>query len=385
VRNVIFDDPSALEELAPSCFNGSKLERIHLPPHVRVLPKGCFEHCTALGRVTFAQGSRLRQIGETCFAGCRLETFVLPRSCEIIEASAFSGARIVALLIEDGSCLTDVGPFAFSSCLCGALTIPHHIPALAGSVLAAGIFKDFRVDGHPRLAVENGCLFDRADSRLVRPLGQTRTVLVWKDVRVLGAFCFYETISSIWKLGGLQFEGDSSLVRIEESCFQACSLKEIVIPRSVEVLGKEAFRDSMIERIAFQQNYAMRQIDEACFTSSLLTGIMIPKGVEELPKSCFASCSRLKAVSFEAGTRVKVIGESCFRLSGATALIIPKSVEVLSNQCFLGAKLATLTFEAGSVLKHIGDACAARCPRGSSMPHRQSNAWPQLHSDGRPR
>jgi hypothetical protein len=268
----------------------------------------------------------------------------------------------MAFLVEEESCLRDVGPFAFSSCLCGALTIPHHIPALGGSVLAAGIFRDFRIDAHPRLAVENGCLFDRADFRLVRPLGQTRTVLVWKEVRVLGAFCFYETISSIWKLGGLQFESELSLVRIEESCFQACSLKEIVIPKSVEVLEKEAFRDAKIERIAFQQNSALRQIDEACFASSLLTAIVIPKGVEGLPKSCFASCSRLKAVSFEAGARVKVIGESCFRLSGVTALIVPKSVEVLGTECFLGAKLAMLTFEAGSRLKHIGDACAARCP-----------------------
>jgi hypothetical protein len=79
------------------------------------------------------------------------------------------------------------------------------------------------------------------------------------------------------------------LVRTEERCFSYCPLRSVLIPRSVDILGKACFAGSQIGTIVFETESRMRRIEEACFAYCPLTEIHIPHSAEVVGDSCFSS------------------------------------------------------------------------------------------------
>ena len=88
---------------------------------------------------------------------------------------------------------------------------------------------------------------------------------------------------------------------------------------------------------------------------------------DEPDPSLVKACSSLTSVTFEAGSCLKIIGDRAFASSGITKIVIPASVEYIGAKCFgmnndavtademIRCELTSIEFEPGSCLKTIGD------------------------------
>jgi hypothetical protein len=97
-------------------------------------------------------------------------------------------------------------------------------------------------------SMSQGFLLDVTSNTIVRYFGRAPHLCVWRDIRVLGKSCFAATDY----VETLVFETDSKLVRIDDTCFQECSLRSICIHASVEALGRGCFSESRIETVQFE-------------------------------------------------------------------------------------------------------------------------------------
>jgi hypothetical protein len=109
------------------------------------------------------------------------------------------------------------------------------------------------------------------------------------------------------------FEDESNLKQIDESAFAFSGLKSIVIPRSVEVLGKHCFSwcKSLIE-VIFEDEGNLERSCESAFGHSAVKAIRIPNSIECLGKSCFWECHSL----FEDDCSLNRIDDFAFASSG---------------------------------------------------------------------
>jgi hypothetical protein len=77
----------------------------------------------------------------------------------------------------------------------------------------------------------------------------------------------------------------------------------------------------------------------------------------------FRWCASLESVTFEAGSALREIGENTFGESGLKSIVIPTSVEVIGNRAFQKCEwLASVTFEAESNMRAVGDSAFEGCP-----------------------
>ena len=72
-------------------------------------------------------------------------------------------------------------------------------------------------------------------------------------------------------------------------------LKEVVIPDSVEELGKGSFVRTSLERVRLSSN--IKEIPTECFASCKLREVVIPEGVEQIADGAFSENPLLKQVS----------------------------------------------------------------------------------------
>ncbi len=131
----------------------------------------------------------------------------------------------------------------------------------------------------------------------------------------------------------------SSVKTIEEWAFggnsaeTAPKIKEIIIPDSVETIGKSVFYNCTSLK-SVQLGNSVKSIGKFLFRNcSALESIVIPDSVEILEDQCFYNCTSLKSVQL--GNSVKSIGEYSFRgASSLQSIIIPDSVETIKAVAF---------------------------------------------------
>ena len=164
----------------------------------------------------------------------------------------------------------------------------------------------------------------------------------------------------------------NTLATIGEEMFYRSKLKTVVIPANVTTIGGSAFKNcSSLATVTFEKGSNLKTIAAvysygdsygAFSDCTALTTIEIPASVETIEAAAFKGCSQLATVTFEKGSQLKTIGGRGYGSSyyGAfsgcpiTSIEIPASVTTIEAAAFKGcSKLATVTFEKGSVLKTI--------------------------------
>jgi hypothetical protein len=141
-------------------------------------------------------------------------------------------------------------------------------------------------------------------------------------------------------------------------------LRTIIIPTSVEILGKYSFYNcKSLASITFKSGSKLQRIEDSTVMESGLTSIIIPASVEVLGKSYFSTCELLLSVAFESGSKLQRIDEFAFMGSGLTAISIPASVEVLRRSCFSDCgPLSLVRFEPNSKLREVSTDSFVRSP-----------------------
>jgi hypothetical protein len=81
----------------------------------------------------------------------------------------------------------------------------------------------------------------------------------------------------------ISFEGDSGLMRIESFAFSSSSLRSIVIPCSVDILGLFPFSfGESLSSISFESPSHFKRLESSAFAFSSVQSIVIPCSVEIL-------------------------------------------------------------------------------------------------------
>jgi hypothetical protein len=136
---------------------------------------------------------------------------------------------------------------------------------------------------------------DSSKCCLVRYLGASQDVHIWKEVIILGKSCF----QGCKHVESITFSKESELKRIEELCFHSCFFKSICIPRTVEILCKSCFQCSTIAHARFEPDSRLKRIEETCFFKCKLKSIILPRFVETLCRSCIGNSQTLTTVIVE--------------------------------------------------------------------------------------
>ena len=153
----------------------------------------------------------------------------------------------------------------------------------------------------------------------------------------------------------------NTLITIGEEMFYQSDLRSVVIPTNVTTVGYSAFkRCSSLTTVTFEKESQLKTIGGDYYYGAFsdctaLTSIEIPASVETIGNTAFSDCSSLATVTFEKGSRLKTIGNNAYyRCTSLTSIEIPASVETIEKKAFMHcSSLATVTFEKGSQLKTI--------------------------------
>ena len=117
----------------------------------------------------------------------------------------------------------------------------------------------------------------------------------------------------------------------------------VVIPDSVRVIGKSAFRDcKTVESVTIPESVTWIE-SEICsggafYNCAALTKIVIPPTVKEIPFECFCWCSKLKEVIFE--SEKIVLGECLFSMCTNLETIVFRGKDITPRfgNCVLGGR-----------------------------------------------
>ena len=138
------------------------------------------------------------------------------------------------------------------------------------------------------------------------------------------------------------------------------SIKHIEIPASVEIIGPNAFRNSALETLEFEDNsclqtltsegfgsrtdFASNNFDyesfdnyykfpEGAFSGCNFKSIVLPKSLKHIGPETFSK-SGLQTITFEEGSQLSDICALAFACSDLTSIVIPASVTHIGGAAF---------------------------------------------------
>lgn len=134
-----------------------------------------------------------------------------------------------------------------------------------------------------------------------------------------------EAFSEVKNLGSIKLS--NNLIKIEEKAFFESKLKSVIIPKGVQVIGKNAFSLSSLVSVQFSEG--LISIDERAFYScnipslnfpeslqtigefaffgnETIVSVIIPKNVQNIGFLAFYTCPKLTSVTFKGSTPPKV-------------------------------------------------------------------------------
>ena len=140
------------------------------------------------------------------------------------------------------------------------------------------------------------------------------------------------------KLANVHFADD--VTSIAPYMFTMCdSLRSIIIPNSVKIIGRNAF-EACHNLASIQLPSSLEVIDTACFfkTTALQT-IVIPTTIKRIASEAFVY-SAITNINLPEG--LEVIEDAAFGSSALTSIKLPNSLRELGTQAFASVKIDTL-------------------------------------------
>ena len=124
-----------------------------------------------------------------------------------------------------------------------------------------------------------------------------KSIEIPKSVEIIGR----EAFSGCKNLNECIFEEESNIKEIQLEAFKECkSLKEIEIPKSTEYLGVRAFEDcEALEKVVFKEGCDIKILHMGVFFGCTgLKEITLPSRLEEVYFAAFAYCDSLEKIRF---------------------------------------------------------------------------------------
>lgn len=297
---------------------GNQITSISLPNTIRNIGWGAFMNCTSLEYIDLP--NQITEIPASAFVGCaNLKSINIPESVTSIGKNAFEACEsLTTANLPD--LLTYLGNSAFERCnKLETINIPNGL-----TIIEKNTFK--------------GC----------------------NELKAINL--------------------PNALTSIGESAFWECGIESIIIPKSVRMIDRRAFRLAKLASVYFQNpvdsiaalafdvsdslNIYIERLSDWFNTSKVGTigayrlfvggkevvDLEIPSSIGHVPDYCFSKCLSLKNIKFNSG--LKSIGNCAFGWSDTIPeIVIPNSVTDIGTDAFCGPVKDIII---GNGIKNIG-------------------------------
>lgn len=359
------------------------------------------------GQSSYTVKSGIEIIEKYCFKSSNLVEINLPDSVRIIEEGAFTHCSKLAIL-NVGKCLVTVKHSAFQYCT----NLNHiHFPETL-TTLEQYVF--YYCSGNLRVSFEPGNQHYSSDGRFVYTKDKSKIthvidnyknkyITIPNGVVEIAESAFANTIrvikvqfgNDVIKIGDFAFCGSSSLKEIVlsksleiigENCFKYVPIKQLTIPEKVHTVGKSAFTkcESLISIEVHPENKYFKSVNGILYTKKLNNLILYPcnislksfkipstvtkisagafygaynlnevklsKNLEVIEEEAFYCCLYLSKISWT--SKLKRIKKKAFvNCSTLTKLILPESLKYIDEGAFSFCKSLEYVYIPKSILE----------------------------------
>jgi hypothetical protein len=359
--------PNSVTTIGYGAFWGcSALTAIAIPNSVTTIGDVAFGSCSGLTAITIPNS--VTTIGDVAFDSCSgLTAITIPNSVTTIGDNAFNNySGLTSINVESGNnnyssengvlfnknkdtlicypggktgayaipnSVITIGDRAFLNCSgLTSIIIPNSVITVGDSAFdnCSGLTSINVESGNNNYSSEDGILFDKAKTRLIRyPNGKTDvTYTIPNGVKNVGRFAF----ESCTILTSITIP--NSVITIEGAAFAYCTTwASLTIPNSVKTIGPDAFRrcDNLTSIII--PNSVDSIGPHAFHACKSLNSITMPNGITTIEDGVFYNCSALISITIPSG--ITTIGSQAFGYCTALASVtIPSSVTTIGNGAF---------------------------------------------------
>lgn len=332
--------PESVIDIGENAFrSNARLTEITIPEGVRTIGASAFENCATLElrNVSFPL---LTSIGEKAFAGCvKLKGFNA-ESVENIGEMAYDGCvnmqSITVLDKRVGDYINDVSHIRSVTISKNALDLADGVFEGCDALVFANVFVE-------------GAATDGIAAKLINEVGSSGVKIfltekgygsVTDGVKAQGEGILYvnpteingsyelnhetktATLTKAAVSGAVLYvpayiynEGvEYAVTEIGRSVFGGNkAIKEVVIPRTVEIIGSDAFRGSSVERVVFESGSRIKSVlNNAFYGCGNIKEMELPDSLERIEEGAFYGAEELSVIVSSSFGKLAYIGKYAF-------------------------------------------------------------------------
>ena len=122
--------------------------------------------------------------------------------------------------------------------------------------------------------------------------------------------------------------------RIPEYMFYRTGLTSVVIPANITNINNEAFYDTPLKSVVFEDGSKLATIGNGAFQSTKLQSITIPASVTSIGNYAFNNCNQLKDVIYAEDNKLSSLGNNVYDGCPISTFFIPKRLISMGSQNF---------------------------------------------------
>jgi hypothetical protein len=307
--------PYSLEHIGDSAFAHNQLKSVTIPNSVTHIGDSAFAH-NHLESVTIPYS--LKHIGDSAFAYNALQSLTIPNSVTHIGRSAFAHNQLKSVTIPDSVLI--IGHFAFEGNQLTSVIIPEGISEIG---IGVGAFKGNNLTNIVILGEETR--FDKDWKRIGFPinlnprLSESNGFIV--EIHTRRILNYYQDDDNNKETELIIPNEINNIIVLNtgELTFQYMDVKSVMLPDSLEHIGREAFSGNKLTSINIPNS--VKTIGDFAFGNNKLKSVMLPDSLEHIGREAF---SGNKLTSINIPNSVKTIGDGAFEDNPLNEIIITK-------------------------------------------------------------